>query len=192
MKKIVPFKKEIIFKTNLSEITSISLENTLKTDKESIVGNFIISGEYKATEKSVDVEPFTYEIPFSIAFDPKYILDNSTINIEDFYYEIINNKVLSINIEVLIDNIDEREAIDVEEKRCIEEEPDKETTNVFDNIDVDDSYNTYKIYIVRENDSVEKIIEKYNISKEELEEYNNLSEIKLGDKIIIPVSNEGN
>ena len=35
MKKIVPFKKDINFKTNIAEITSISLEHTLK------VGNFI-------------------------------------------------------------------------------------------------------------------------------------------------------
>ena len=30
MKNIIPFKKDIIFKTKLGEITSIYLENTLK------------------------------------------------------------------------------------------------------------------------------------------------------------------
>ena len=29
MKNIIPFKKDVIFKTNISEVTSISLENTL-------------------------------------------------------------------------------------------------------------------------------------------------------------------
>ena len=28
MKNIIPFKKDVIFKTNISEVTSISLENT--------------------------------------------------------------------------------------------------------------------------------------------------------------------
>ena len=35
-------------------------------------------------------------------------------------------------------------------------------------------------------------MEKYNTNKESLEMYNDISEIKLGDKIIIPVTYEGN
>ena len=54
MKKIVPFKKDIIFKTNLSEIVSISLEHSLHLEKDSLItGEFIISGEYKMTDTSV-------------------------------------------------------------------------------------------------------------------------------------------
>lgn len=203
MNKIVPFKKEIIFKTNLSEITSISLEHTLKVEDYTLSGNFIISGEYKITEQSTDVETFNYEIPFSIAFDPKYILDNATVDINDFYYEIINDRVLSVNIEVLVDKIEEKEDIMeeiVEEpERCVEEEDsiEKEAVeenpiNIFNNINIEDSYNTYKVYIVREDDTLEKIINKYNTTKEKLEEYNDLSEIKIGNKIIIPIDNERN
>lgn len=185
MKKIVPFKKDIIFKTNLFEITSISLEHTLKVDKDTVVGNFVVSGEYKITDQSVDVETFSYDIPFSIAFDPKYVLDEATIEIEDFYYEIVNNQVLTINIEVSVDNIEELE------ERCIEEENNNEDINIFNNINIEDSYNTYKVYIIRENDNLETIIEKYHTTKEELEEYNDLSEIKIGNKIIIPLIDEG-
>ena len=36
MKNIIPFKKDVIFKTNISEITSISLENTLNINKDII------------------------------------------------------------------------------------------------------------------------------------------------------------
>ena len=209
MKKIVPFKKEIIFKTNLTEITSISLENTLKVEDYVVSGNFIVSGEYKTTEQSVDVEKFTYELPFSIAFDSKYILDNATIDINDFYYEIINDRVLSVNIEVLIDKIEEKlinEENDIveefvipkEDKRCVEEEIEEKKEEVednqislFNNINIEDSYNTYKVYIVREDDTLENIIEKYHTTKEDLEEYNDLSEIKIGNKIIIPITDEG-
>ena len=45
---------------------------------------------------------------------------------------------------------------------------------------------TYKVYIVKEEDTIEKIYEKYKVNRELLEKYNNLNEIKLGDKIIIP------
>ena len=47
MKKIIPFKKDIIFKTNISEITSISLEHNLKSSTDSVNGDLIVSGEYK-------------------------------------------------------------------------------------------------------------------------------------------------
>ena len=49
-----------------------------------------------------------------------------------------------------------------------------------------DEYSTYHVYIVREGDTLETIMTKYETTKEKLSEYNDLTEIKLGDKIIIP------
>ena len=49
-----------------------------------------------------------------------------------------------------------------------------------------EEYRTYKVYIVREGDTLESIVQRYGISREELEQYNDLNEINLGDKIIIP------
>jgi hypothetical protein len=210
MKKIIPFKKDIIFKTNLSEITSISLEHTLKTTDHQVNGTFTVSGEYKITEASINTESFSYDLPFNINFDDKYKLDDAVVDIDDFYYEIINDNVLSVNIETSVDKIEEilveeplneiaiqeireEEPIietEVKKERCIEEE--ENVKNLFDNISGEDTYKTYKIYIVRENDTIENIMMKYEINKEELELYNDLSEIKLGDKIIIPACNEGN
>lgn len=220
MKKIIPFKKDIIFQTNLAEIVSISLEHTLSVEEEHMIkGNFLISGEYKMLETSVNTDPFSYDLPFVVDLDERYILDKSEVDIDDFYYEIINDNVLSVHIDVVIDGIEEkeikkeevimeekqlvREELPLEEnnnevveqkneikeepkkeeKRCIEEE---EVSNIFNQVDSSETYKSYTIYIVRENDSIESIIEKYGVSKEQLEIYNDLSEIKLGDKIIIP------
>lgn len=221
MKKIIPFKKDIIFKSNVSEITCICLEHTLDIKNQHMVeGKFTVSGEYKISDSSVQTEDFSYDLPFSINMDEKYVLDDAIIDIEDFYYEIINDNVLSVNIEVLIDKIEECEVIELEEvreeepirlekeedimleeidmdirseecevkERCIEDEsiPDK-ITSLFDRMDDSvESYKSYSIYIVREGDTLEMILEKYGITKENLEDYNDLSEIKLGDKIIIP------
>ena len=69
MKKIIPFKKEIIFNDNLSEITSISLEHNLKSENNEIVGNFYITGEYKVTRSSQDTLKFDYDLPFEIDLD---------------------------------------------------------------------------------------------------------------------------
>ena len=200
MKKIIPFKKDIIFKTNVSEITSISLEHTLDiASNNDIGGNFIVSGEYKMTDTSTNVESFSYNLPFHISMDERYILDNIKIDIDDFYYEIINDNVLSINIEVLIDKLEEkiieevREEKEKEDKnmskeRCIEPENTVDgITSLFDNMDSStETYKSYKVYIIREGDNLESIIEKYSVSKEILEEYNDLKELKIGDKIIIP------
>ena len=65
------------------------------------------------------------------------------------------------------------------------------TNSLFSNLaDEDDSFSTYSIYIMREEDSLEKIMEKYKINKEVLEEYNDISSIGLNSKIIIPNSDE--
>ncbi len=53
-----------------------------------------------------------------------------------------------------------------------------------------ETYKSYSIYIVREDDSLDEIMKKYNVKKENLEEYNNLGEIKKGTKLIIPCNNE--
>lgn len=244
MKKIIPFKKEIVFKTNLSEITSISLEHNLqKKDNNIINGNFVVSGNYKVNETSINTERFSYELPFDINVDEKYMLDNVVIDIDDFYYEIINNKSLEVNIDVLIDHLEEKPLIEEKEiikeekedvsnimeiekededimERCIEaedilssleEKDEKETENVirddkkievveqksvtkinslFDNLDSStETYKTYKVCIMRAGDTIESVLQKYTITKEELEIYNNLSDIKIGDKLIIPSLN---
>ncbi|MFV0250333.1 MAG: LysM peptidoglycan-binding domain-containing protein [Bacilli bacterium] len=211
MKKIIPFRKEIIFKTNVSEITSISLEHTLQLEEDNFIsGKFIVSGSYKMTPTSVDTETFTYDIPCDIRLDEKYILKNITIDIDDFYYEIINDTILSVNIEVKIDKIEEKiikekitekEELEIqpsviekkkeerhEKIRCIEEESnEKIIASLFDNIDEsNETYQSYTVYIVREGDTIESIIQKYNITIEEIGEYNDIKEFKLNDKLIIP------
>lgn len=61
--------------------------------------------------------------------------------------------------------------------------------NIFGNISDNETYATYKVYTVMDTDTIDGIISKYNISKELLGEYNNIEDIKSGDKLIIP-SNE--
>ena len=199
MKKIIPFSKEIEFNTNIYEINSISLEHNLKIKDNKVTGEFIISGDYKEDEFRLNVEPFIYNIPFNIDLDDKYILDEVKIEIDDFNYGVKNNK-LEINISVSIDNIEVIELLEEpvledndnrEEKEEVEVIDNKCTLNtIFDSFeDKDDVYVTYNVHIYRENDTIDNIINLYKTTKEKLEEYNDLSNITLGSKIIIP-SNE--
>ena len=215
MNKLIPFTKEIKFDSNIYEVTSISLEHSLRKDNNVILGDFIVSGEYRITETSINTLPFKYNIPFTIDIDDIYDISNSIIDISDFYYEIVDDKVLVVNIEVEVSNINEilyerddsmndlvlddnldLTDVDIDDINITNIDTDVNITNngdvvtvkdsLFSNLDTKDNYVNYRVYIVRENDSIDSISNKYGITKEKLSEYNDLSDIKLGDKIIIP------
>lgn len=206
MKKTVPLKKDITFKTNIAEITSIALDHELNLENRTIKGNLVISGSYKINDTSVNTEEFKYNIPVNIEMSERYVLDNMKINIDDFYYEIVNDNLLSVSIEIGLDNLKEEEILppfkyeeekivpvvkedDIEQTRLDTEE----VKTLFDNFDdSNETYATYKVCIVKENDTLESIILKYNVSKELLEQYNDVSELKIGDKLIIPAIYETN
>lgn len=187
MKKIVPFKHDLFFKENIDEITSISLEHTLKSDSNNqISGEFIITGEYKITKQSINVDKFEFNIPFFITVDEKYDTNEVVVDIEDFYYEIIDSNCLSINIEVLLDNLTEvtRNNDDIVEEIIVNNIIDNEKEEEIKSVE----YVTYKVYIVKENDTIETILNKYKKTKEDIEKYNNIETINIGDKIIIPTN----
>ncbi len=120
MKQIIPFKKEITFKTMISKITSISLEHTLELkDEYSIIGDFIVSGSYKMTEASQIDEEFSYKVPIEIAIDSKYDTSNITIDIDDFVYEVVDEEKLLLNIDLCLDNLELKQDKEIEEIETI-------------------------------------------------------------------------
>lgn len=201
MKKIVPYKKELEFKTEVAEIASISLEHTLqKVGDNYISGNFMLNGEYKIVDISVNTEKFDFELPFEISIDKKYDTSNLTIDIDDFYYELKGNK-MAVNIDVLLDNLEEKEEVrtviepevkkevKVEEKKEVPlETKDEVRENFLNNLNVTEAYRTYKVYIIREGDTLNSILERFHVTKEDLEAYNDISNITVGLKIIIPTT----
>lgn len=275
MKQIIPFKKELLFKTKVSEITSISLEHTLSLKNDDLIsGEFHITGDYKMTEGSINREAFAFHLPFDIALDSRYDMDSIVIDIDNFYYEIVNNEFLQVNIDVYVEGekleeevtdkvteikeglpektivVEATEKVQEEEELVREKkelEPKKEVIvsevgdrnmlnqeeildsscsseelkrddeiftnnieykapevvtletdnpvgnkefNIFENIDNSDTYVTYHVYIVKENDTVDTILTKYGVTKEEVLLYNDLENIKPGTKLIIPNTHE--
>ncbi|MBR2588316.1 MAG: hypothetical protein IKD77_03810 [Bacilli bacterium] len=192
MNKIVPFKKDIEFES-IHEIKSISLEHTIiKKEGNLVKGKFILDGTYKMTEASINIDNFNYELPFEINIDSKYETEDMTVDINDFYYEIIDNEILSINIEIKLENLNEREVrnVNIEEIKSSEEIKlaEEAKQNLSTTEKSEEKYVTYKIHFVTEKDTIETIIQKYETKREELEKYNNLDEIKIGNKIIIPTN----
>lgn len=211
MNEIVSFTKEIEFNTNIDKIESISIEHTLNLDNDSIIkGDLIVSGTYKITPVTQIDTPFSYKVPVDIVIDSKYDLSNMTIDIDNFTYDVIDNK-LKINVDLILDNLikkeDEDEIIDVNDL-FLEKEEEKELNvpvyndekaednkiveeSLFESLDSsNETYSTYSVCIINEQDSIDTIMEKYKVSRKDLEEYNNLNDLKIGTKLIIPSSNE--
>lgn len=273
MKKVVPFTKTISFRTMIAEITDIEVNHTLAlNENHEVVGDILVDGKYKMTDASQIEEEFHYKLPFTIDIDEKYNLDNLEIIISDFYFEIINEEDLKINVEIEMDGIEENKLPKLEEKKNsleevsevldteedfvrnkeddilipveIEEKKEKlevpqdnplhklaeeikkdiltkdiplvevtkqeakkeikkETTSVKQEKDnntsstnmssifsslasSEETFSTYYVYMVRETDTIESIIDKYQTTKEELQNYNDLTNVKVGSKLIIP------
>ena len=252
MKENKHIEKELLFKNNVKDITSISLDSNYKVEGQKIVGNFIIEGEYKIHEVSINKEKFDFKIPFS--YELNNDIDTKTIKVDitnfiydykkdelivNIDYEITGDKksVLLFDdeesldeflskreIEVIdirdtskeenkkdenkdrksIDKIEEKEIIDAKKELSLEdtrEEPNNENINIIEEEDRDkietdsiinsinnnnDNFVTYKIYKIHENETLESIVIKYHTTIDDLKEYNDLNNLNIGDKIIIP------
>lgn len=222
MRQTIPFKKDITFKTKIGELTAIALDNDLVLKGEDLItGNFYISGTYKMLESSTLEEEYSYKIPCEIAISDEYDTYNADIDIDDFYYEIINDEVLRVNIVVVINNLERKEIeepifeeekedieiLDLEEEKIniIEEIPEikenleneelRNDTNTILKVkqevkQKEETYLTYRVYVYKEEDTIAGILEKYNITLEQLEDYNNLDDITEGSKLVIPSFND--
>ena len=291
MKENKRIEKELLFKNNIKDITTISLDSDYKVNKKEIVGNFLINGDYKIHEVSINREKFNFKIPFKHELDSD--IDEKTIKLEITNFEYDYNKdELIVNIEyditgdrkdVLIFDDEETleeflssreiEIVDTrideikqeikkeeikeqdreiqpkgqeknnkeetkeiskplnEDRKTTEiEEPKKENTENKLNIEIeseikemdsklnidikteneniqqqteereniktaeiinnvgkiDDAYVTYKVYTINSNETLESIVIKYHTTIDELKEYNDLSNLSINDKIIIP------
>jgi len=88
--------------------------------------------------------------------------------------------------ELMNDIVEEK--IDLEDKKEAEES----MNNIISSMGDTNSFYKYKIYIMREEDTIESIAIKYNVTIDELREYNEIENIHIGDKIVVPVLNTNN
>lgn len=232
MRQLIPFTKNIEFKTMINEITNISLEHTLSlNDENNISGDFLITGKYKVNQASSTEDDFSYKIPIDISIDQKYKTENIELEIDDFKYEKLGGNKLKVDIDLSIDNLEKKEEkeelelIDFEDRKLLSdaekedidkiinsddisdlfkeidtkqdlkvEDHDNKTTvgSLFEAFkDTEETFSTYSVYIVRNGDTIDEIISKYKTTREILEEYNDMNNIKIGTKIIIPnIKNE--
>ena len=242
----IPFESEISFKTNISEITKMSLEHDFNINDEVVLGNFYISGEYRSHEVSVNTDSFNFTLPFSVTYREDLIKETLEFNIEDFSYEIINNNRLKVYVEyslkgdiqepelfervneleleselAYIDNFLENDGEiisnveEIKKENSLEKEDlnncekivekldeekelkenirisEKEEKTIMETIkDSDDTFVTYHVHILKDNETIENICATYGVNTSYLSEYNDIDKITIGDKILIPKIDE--
>jgi len=177
----IPFSKDILFKTKIAEIFSISLEQDVSINEKELLGDFIVSGDYKSLDINVDTTPFSYVVPFSVSLDEDIDINTLKYEICDFKYNIVGedtlNVVISFHVEAdkiinkheeLFERIDENEELsndDIDKIIQSDVDDNKNHTLTLDNDD--DIFEDEKVIDQRldnQNDSADII------SQNELEE----------------------
>ncbi len=83
--------------------------------------------------------------------------------------------------EVMLDNvIDSKEEVSPKEKVS-----EKNFNTIFNEVK-ESNFSKYKVYIMRTEDTLESILVKYNVTMDEIKEYNDIDNINIGSKIVIP------
>jgi hypothetical protein len=147
----------------------------------------------------LSIDDFTYNID----------TNNLIINVDlimDYEVKLFENKIdfdtFMDSKQIDIDNIDEystREE-DIEEIEEIKEDTPREIQEEHCNskneniINIasssEDEFITYHIHIVSEIDTLDNIANKYHVSIDTIKEYNDVDNIKIGMKLVIPISHE--
>lgn len=220
--------RDFLFKDNVYEISSISIEHNYDINGSFCEGEFIVSGAYRLHEVSINKEDFSFKIPFSHEIKANINLDTISLEITDFNYELNNEDELHVHVEYVvtgeqgvIEFADEKdldeflssnknaEVIDLKEDRKEQKEEIKEKNleeetkeplpleepiirdgvdkNVItQSINSEDSFVKYHVHTVTATDTIESIINKYNITLTDLKKYNSFENLELNMKLIIP------
>lgn len=140
------------------EYAQEEIENII-TKHESMKDDLVLSRE---VDKSVfeEIDDSIEETIIENISEMSKERDDDQIKIEDLFKEL-DEKVVDVKVEEKI--------------------PIYETFNL-----KNETYVTYNVHIVREDDNIDSICSKYGVTKEELSYYNDITIIKLGDKLVVP------
>ena len=197
--------QEFFFKNNIYEISSISIERNYDINGSLLEGEFIVSGNYRLLEISINKEDFSFKIPFNHEIRSNINLDSLSVEITDFTYDFINENELDVHIEYNLNG--EESLISFEDEKSLDEFLDNNEVEVVDlkeeerddtlsesmiinNINSDNTYIKYHVHTVVMEDSIESICTKYNVNLNTLKKYNTFDNLELNMKLIIPENEE--
>lgn len=215
LKKDIIFKTKIGELTNINLDHDYKLNNDLIEGTVLLSGTYKMTEASVVEEEFMYTIPFSIAISKRINTDTikieiddfKYDIqkDILKVNIElELTCEELEKETKEIIEEDELDSYinnyfnSEPEILEIEENDIdtqvinVENEIKEENINNITNkiINNDIKYYTYKVHILREGDTLENICDKYNIKIEDLKGYNNITQLNVGEKIIIPQIND--
>lgn len=152
---------------------NLSIEDfQYEIDKDVLHLNMKLNMEYEELKEEIAIE----EEP-NLMNEVDEMLN--TLNTEEEYHNELMN-------DYEINESEVEEKIDLKDK----EEAENSMNEIMSKIDTTDNYYKYKVYIMRQEDTIESIAIKYNVTLDNLREYNDIENIQMGDKIVIPYIDE--
>ena len=106
----------------------------------------------------------------------------------DLISEMLDNEEDKDGNQMNIDNININNNNNENVNDNANNNDDNHSDMIFNGFNEEEKYVTYRVYRVATDDTIGKILEKYNVTKEDLLPYNNIEDIKPGDKLIIPTN----
>ena len=174
--------------------------------REKIPFNLLIPDNLIQDTVSVDIDDFTYEIydnnkikvciDLSLCGEEIKIRDKDDVRDLSDIYEIDNNINVDIDSDVNISNVTnniqdyiKNDVSNYVDQDVIINDNDVNVENeINDNSEVTEvgEYVIYHIHTVNEGDTLESIINKYDTNIDILKEYNDVSKLDVGTKLVIP------
>ncbi|MBO5120792.1 MAG: LysM peptidoglycan-binding domain-containing protein [Bacilli bacterium] len=207
---------EFIDETNIEGMLTVN--GTYKLTEASMIEEpfsyelpteIILTERLDTDSSKIEIDDFYYEIENDynlICYIDIRVEGVEVVDIEEqtITNEIETNPIELQELDLKIENID-IQSTDNDIRECdgelqnIKEEENNEeimidtkettVTSIFENInESEETYSTYSVYILREEETIQSLISKYKTTKEELEKYNDLTNLTIGTKIIIPLN----
>lgn len=162
MKESFKIEKELLFKHNIKDITSISLDRDYKVDNNVVNGNFLINGEYKVHELSLNKEKFNFKVPFK--YELNNDIDSNSINVEiiNFVYDYSKDELI-VNIEYEISG-DRKDVLEFDSEESLDDFLKNREVEIIDtrNEDITETVSDKEIEIIpniKEERNIEEIFD---------------------------------
>lgn len=163
----------------LPEPIHINVDNDITNGFVDNNDNLVLEDEDKSLEEDMINEESFLEESLESEID---IQEETMPERIDLLEEMLNsNKEDNMNNNTVIEN---------DNDIGINNEFTNNNVNLFGDLNEEEKYVTYRVYRVSEGDTIDKILEKYKVSKEELNNYNDITNINVGDKLIIPTNDK--
>ena len=154
-----------------------------------------LGNKYDPSTMDVDVDDFRYEqiSKNELKVHIDLYIDGEILNEEpkEETPEPTEPERVSIteNLDLLDEILDNKEE-KLENDINIKNENANTNDNIFFGFNEEEQYVTYKVHRMEDNDTLDSVLEKYKVNKEELAKYNSLEDLHPGVKLIIPYNDK--